>query len=222
MLRGINRLRRLGGITVVVLGADGSGKSTVAQKVIENLRNTFSPDMGLQVHWKPVVFFRGRRQLSGIPTVNPHNNPPRNRLTSLLYLAGHWLEFFLGSNILFRRVLFKNGLVFIDRYYYDFWVDQRRYRLQTPLWLIQTAFWFIKAPDLAFLLDAPAEVLQARKQEVPHAETARQVEAYRRLVEGLPQGHILDASQPADQVAIDMTASILGFLRERMVRQIAL
>ncbi len=208
-----------GGMTIVVLGADGSGKSTVGTQAMEHLRATFPPGKGLQVHWKPVVFFRHRRQPTGRPTVDPHGQQARNRIASLAYLAGHWLEFFLGSHLQFRPVLFRGGLVLIDRYYYDFFVDQRRYRLQVPHWVVRAMFALLRQPDLVFLLDAPAAVLQSRKQEVPPAETARQVEAYRQLVARLPQGRVLDATQPAEHVAAHLTLQVLGWLEQRANRR---
>jgi len=217
--RGVGRVARPGGITVVVLGADGSGKSTVGQRVREDLRNTFNPGKGLEVHWKPVVFFKRRRQPTGRPNVEPHGQVPRGRIASLVFLAGHWLEFFLGSQLQFRPSLFKNGMVLVDRYFYDFLVDQRRYRLQVPLWVVRAAFSLIKKTDLVFLFDAPAEVLQARKQEVPLAETTRQVQAYRQLMSTLPQGRVLDASQPIERVAADMSHQILEYLRLRVNRR---
>ena len=48
----------------------------------------------------------------------------------------------------------------IDRYYYDFFVDQRRYRLRVPQAIVRLGHFFLKKPDLVVLLDAPAEVLQ--------------------------------------------------------------
>ena len=69
---------------------------------------------------------------------------------------------------------FRGGLVLIDRYYYDFLIDQRRYRLQVPQWLVRLGLAFLKKPDLVLLLDAPADVLQSRKQEVALTETRRQ------------------------------------------------
>ncbi len=218
-LRFFKRLAAPAGLMVAVLGADGSGKSTVAREVVQALQNTFKPGKMLEVHWKPVVFFSSRRRPTGQPNLNPHGHAPRGRVASLLYLLGHWLEFLLGAQFLFRPVLFRNGLVLVDRYHYDFLVDPRRYRLQVPRWLVKGLFWCIRKPDLVFLLDAPPEILQSRKQEVPPAETARQVAAYRELVRGLPQGRILDASEPIDRVAKAMTGCILDHLRQRAQRR---
>ena len=57
-------------------------------------------------------------------------------------------------------------------------VDPRRYRYGGAMWLARWVGKIIPKPDLWILLDAPAEVLQKRKQEVPPEETARQRRAY--------------------------------------------
>jgi thymidylate kinase len=207
---------RPSGMVLVILGADGSGKSTVGAQLIERLRPSFSPGKGLQVHWKPVVFFRKRRQPSGKPNTDPHGQPPRGWLASLCYLAGHWLEYVLGSLLQFRPAMFRGGLVLIDRYYYDFLIDQRRYRLSVPNGIIRLLFRTLRQPDLVFLLDAPAEVLQARKREVSPAETERQVQAYRQLVATLPQGRTLDATAPPYRVTAELTRQLLDWLASRI------
>ena len=72
LIRFTGRLRRPGGMMIALLGPDGSGKSTVGEKMVEQLRNSFTPDKGLQAHWKPIVFFKEKRKPTGRPTVEPH------------------------------------------------------------------------------------------------------------------------------------------------------
>jgi thymidylate kinase len=67
------------------------------------------------------------------------------------------------------------------------------------------------------LLDAPASVLQGRKQEVAPAETERQRQAYRELVQGLSNGLVLDATQPPEKVGTDINRAILDFMARRTV-----
>jgi thymidylate kinase len=202
------------GLVVVLCGADGCGKSTAAERLIEWLNTTFSPLKGRHYHWKPPVFSARRRAARG-PVSDPHGQPPRNTLVSMLYLKFHWLEFFIGAFTAIRPATFKGGLVLIDRFYYDFFVDPRRYRLRLPQWVVRLGYWPLPKPDLVFLLDAPPEVLQARKQEVPFEETARQRAAYRKLIQSLPCGRIIDATQPADKVAADLQQAVLDFLAQR-------
>jgi thymidylate kinase len=112
----------------------------------------------------------------------------------LAYFLAHWIEFFAGSHLRIRPVTFRGGLVLIGRYYYDFLVDQRRYRLHVPKGLVRLGLAFLKKPDLILLLDAPADVLQSRKQEVDFAETARQRDAYLAMVKSLPNGRVINAA----------------------------
>ena len=202
------------GLTVVLCGADGSGKSTAARAVIEGLSGTFPSQKVRHFHWKPPLF-SARRQAARGPATDPHGLPARHPAISLCYFGFHWLEFLLGSHLRLRPVTFRGGLVLIDRYYYDFFVDQRRYRLSVPQSIVRLGHVFLKKPDLVLLLDAPAEVLHSRKQEVPLAETGRQRIAYRELVRGLPNGRVLDATQPPEKVGADITRAILDFMAQR-------
>jgi hypothetical protein len=202
------------GLTVVLCGADGCGKSTAAGAVVDGLGGTFSPPKGRHFHWKPPLFSAQRRAARGSAS-DPHGQPVRNPAASLGYFLFHWLEFFVGSHLRFRPVTFRGGLVLVDRYYYDFFVDQRRYRLQVPLGIVRLGYGPIKKPDLVLLLDAPAAVLQRRKQEVPFAETERQCRAYRAVVEGLGNGRVINAGQPAAKVGADINRVILDFMAER-------
>src|SRR5882672_8254482 len=95
-LRLAKRWMRPPGLTVVLCGADGSGKSTAASALIERLSVTFSPPKGRHFHWKPPVF-SARRMTRRSPTTSPHAAAPRNLVLSWLYFIFHWLEFFLGS-----------------------------------------------------------------------------------------------------------------------------
>jgi thymidylate kinase len=140
-------------------------------------------------------------------------------VVSLAYFGYHWLEFFLGSHLRLRPITFRGGLVLIDRFYYDFFVDQRRYRLRVPQAIIRLGLCFLKRPDLVVLLDAPADVLQSRKQEVPPAESARQRTAYRALVQGLSNGRVIDATQPPEKVGADISRAILDFMAERAAKR---
>jgi thymidylate kinase len=107
------------------------------------------------------------------------------------------------------RLRAKNTVLIFDRYYLDLVVDPRRYRFRGPAWLVTLVGKFIIKPDVCILLDAPAEVLQARKQEVPLEESARQREAYRQIVGGMKNGVILDASQPLENVVQAFNGVIL-------------
>jgi len=214
----LNRLWRPPGMRVVLLGADGSGKSTVARELGGWLHGTFYQDKSLHVHWKPAVFLR-RRRASRPPTTDPHAQPARGWLGSRLALAYHWVEFLAGSLLLYLPVLFRSGLVLVERDHYDFLADPRRYRLQPPGGFLRWLFRRLPAPDLVFLLDAPPEVLHARKPELTLEETRRQRETYLNLVLRLPQGRVVDATQPPSEVLRAVVRQVLEHAARRQQRR---
>jgi len=212
------RLIRPPGLTVVLCGADGSGEPTAARALIEGLDCTFSPLKGRYYDGKSALFAR-EKSAAHAPATNPHGQPLRGPSVSVLHFAFHWLELFLGSHLRFRPVTFRNGLVLIDRFYYDFFFDQQRYRLRVPQILVRLGYLLLKKPDLVLLLGAPADLLESRSQEVTLVETQRQRQAYRDFVEGLSQGRIVDAAQSPEKLAADLEQVVLDFMAQRAMKR---
>ena len=212
---GVRQIAQPTGLFVVFLGADGSGKSTVIAQVERDMSPAFS---GVKRYHLRPHFGQDR---SGSPVVtDPHAEPPRSLPASVAKLGLWGADYLHGylSNI--RRQLAKETLVIFDRYYADLLVDAKRYRYGGPQALARAVGWLIPKPDLVILLDAPAEVLQSRKQEVTFAETERQRQAYLDLVRGLPNGHVVDASQSLEIVVGAANTVILGYLAERTVARL--
>ncbi len=90
------------------------------------------------------------------------------------------------------------------------------------MWLARWVGKLVPKPDFWVLLDAPPEVLQARKQEVPLSETTRQRNAYLGLMQEMDNAAVVDASQGLDEVAADVNAAILNFMAERTKRRYGL
>ncbi len=212
--RWARRWLRPPGVAVALCGADGCGKSTAMNLLVQEVAGTFTPDKGAHYHWKPPVF-SGKRQAARAPVTNPHDAAPRPFMVSLAFFGFHWVEFFLGSFLRLQPRKFRGGMVLIDRYYYDFFVDQTRYRLKVPMALVRLGYLLLPKPDLVFALDAPTAVLRQRKQEVPEAETERQRQAYADLIRSLPNGRVIDATQPPEEVAASLRRELFAYLKRR-------
>lgn len=213
----VSMLSARSGLFVVILGPDGSGKSTVIDRVAETLCGERAVLPVFRFHWRPQLLpVRGAPQV----VTDPHAQAPRGSFMSLVKLGYLWLTFNLGYWLRLHRLLHRGCIVLFDRYYHDLLVDPRRYRLRAPFWLTRLVGTALPGPDLWILLDAPPEVLHARKQEVPLAETARQRAAYLELVRQFPEHLVVDAAASPEAVATAVTNALVSAMARRTAARI--
>lgn len=195
---------------IAILGCDGSGKSSVIEKLTYQL---LEQDHRVQHgHWRPSLFgaYSAKAKKSSAP--NPHGSSDRGSFSSLLKLL--WI----GFNWWFEwlRVLRKasrNGYLVFDRFHADLIVDPFRYRYGGSMRLAE---WFTKLmpqPDLVIYLDAPIETLLSRKREVAAEALNKARESYLNMCAQPDNYFVLDASNSINQVvseAIDIINSFDG------------
>ena len=201
------------GIHLVFLGPDGVGKSTV----IDALREAALP-----------AFLRTDYQTfapSLIPGPlqpkkdTPHQLPPRSKPASYVKAAWWSVVYTAGYFATIRPSAARGSLVLNHRYLLDAMVDPKRYRYQGPQWPLHMIWFVAPKPDLIFLLDAPAEVIQARKQEVAPEETARQREGYRGLIKNLKNARIVNTHRPLVEVTDEVAGVVFDYLAARTAKQ---
>jgi thymidylate kinase len=102
----------------------------------------------------------------------------------------------------------RGRFVIFDRYPYDALLQPNR-RLN---WIKRSSRWLMAhacpAPDLVLLLDAPGDVLYARKGEHSPAFLEQQRQNYLALKASLPQMVIVNAMHDSDKVRREATALI--------------
>ena len=150
----------------------------------------------------------------------PHNQVPRAAVSSVLKLGYYFTIYLIGYWLIVRPKLVRSTLVVFDRYYHDLLVDPQRYRYGGPMWLARLVGRLVPKPNLWIVLDAPAEVLQSRKQEVTFEETCRQRKAYLDLARQVPNAAIIDAAKPLDDVVIATSRAILDYMAERTIKRL--
>lgn len=207
----LSRILKPTGVHVVFLGPDGSGKSTIVAKVRESLAPAFRHTKSY--HLRP--FFGSRPAVEGFPNRNPQGDSLRGTFSSIVKLGFWYLDFTLGNliEVLPRKI--SSTLLFFDRYYFDILVDPQRYRYGGPKKLARMLGKLIPQPDIVILLDAPVEVIQARKQEVSVEESTRQRDAYLKLLGELKHGYVIDASKSLDEVGGCAEEIILAYMAAR-------
>ena len=199
-------------LTVVFLGPDGSGKSTVVERLSQELaRGGWNSRIcHLRPHWG--------RSFRGTAVTDPHGALPRNSLRSVAQLVWWLVDYRMSRLRMWVPDVRPRTVVLFDRYIYDVLVDRKRYRYGGPLWLARLAARLSPEPDLVIVLEAPPPVLRSRKEEVELAELERQVVAYAQLAGRVRSGYVVDANRPVDEVVAGVKNLILahGGHRERM------
>jgi len=202
--------RKSRGLWIAFFGPDGVGKSAV----IEQLRPQIGPEFSgvAQFHFRPMF---GRAQNNRPPVTDPHGRSPRSRFISRLKLAYWLLDCWLGYLTLIRSALRRSRLVLFDRYFPDALVDPARYRLPAScLRFARCLAALAPRPDLYVLLDAPADVVQARKAEVSASESQRQRAAYLAMFQRIPNKVIVAADRPVHEVAQRLGGAVLSLLTD--------
>jgi thymidylate kinase len=100
------------------------------------------------------------------------------------------------------------------------WVDPKRYRYSGPMRLLEMIWRVAPKPDLVIVLDAPPEVVHARKMETTLEETRRQREAYVAMAKSLPNAYIVNSDQPPHGTVDDVLAIVLRHTRAAAMRRL--
>jgi thymidylate kinase len=214
---GVRRLRRWlqpTGLFVVVLGPDGSGKSTVINHVVGVTGPMFRRHKFF--HWRPALLW-GRKHDGD--TTQPHSRPVHSSLWSTARLFGHLLDYWLGYCISIRPSLARSSLVVFDRYFQDVIADPKRYRFGGPGWLVRLLGRLVPKPDLCIILDAPVDVIFSRKREVAAQELQSQKVEYLRIANHDRRSRVIDAAAPLPQVVAAVAEAVQQHLAERFEKR---
>jgi hypothetical protein len=218
--RVVERLTHPTGLVVLVVGPDGAGKSTLVDALLDSCHRLFRRTGRL--HWRPGVLPTPASMMghSELDVDLPHSKPVHGHLLSLALLAYHWADFAIGGTVRILPLRARSGLVIWERGWWDVAVDPTRYRLQVPSWLVRALGLTLPKPDLALVLEAPAEVILERKSELTAKELERQRDAWKGVLpRGVPRV-FLDAQKPPGHVAEEGRESIVRVLEKRAMARL--
>lgn len=164
---------RISGL-VLIAGPDGAGKSTVVDAIAA--RAAAAGITVSRAHHRPGLI-AGRRQDG--PVTDPHAKPARPTAAALAKLAVVFADYVVGGHVRWRAPR-RDGLLLLERGWFDMVVDPRRYRLPERLLpLVRLLGRLVPRPDVVLLLSGDPERLHERKPEIGVAEVTRQIDRWR-------------------------------------------
>lgn len=218
--RGLNRFLLPTGCFIVVVGPDGTGKSTLAQALQDLMKDSFRRSMAF--HWRPGLLPRpgsliGREESD---PQRPHARSPYGPILSSALLGYYWLDSFLGGWLRILPFRARTGMITAERGWWDLAVDPRRYRLSSGPRVVRALGSLLLRPDLVLLLEAPPQAILERKSEISREELERQSSAWNSVLPADVAVVRLDASRPAVEVAREARERILQMLERRAVSRL--
>jgi thymidylate kinase len=199
------------GVSVVLLGLDGSGKTTIARQLCSAAGDQPFCNGVRYFHWIPVPFRRHQIPLadSGLtPRKEVMKASFSRSLASNARLLKNLLVAKLGFRLRVKRLKKRGCLVLMDRYFYNYLLDPVSVKYYGSARLLEWARNHFPAPDLAVVLGAQASILLKRKPELSEPEIRRQSA----LLESMPlrAGRILrlDATRNPAEIATEIMKAV--------------
>ena len=185
----IKRLLFPPGLFVVLAGPDGSGKSTIINKVAALLDKVY-PSISIE-HLHPKLLPRLQdikkkiisQKVEGFKNSEwEMRNQKKSFLKSLITVTYYTLNYILGYFLIIFPKLVKGELVLYDRYCYDFLIDPKSKGIMLPEFIVKIFLFFIPKPNKGIFLYVDPSKLINRKNEIPIEEVEVQIKRFRALV----------------------------------------
>ncbi len=208
------------GLFILVVGPDGTGKSTLTDALPDLLGGAFR--RWLSFHWRPGLLPRPGRLIGreGADPQEPHARSSHGPVLSSALLGYYWLDFLVGGWVRIWPFRARTGMVVAERGWWDMAVDPRRYRLKSPPWMVRALGSWLVQPDLVLLLDAPPDTILRRKSEISKDEIERQASTWESVLPARVPVVRVDTSRPSAEVAAEAREHVLRMLERRAVSRL--
>lgn len=210
------------GYVIVVEGTDGSGKSTIINHITpilnecfhkyvfyNHLRPKLIPDLGVVM---------GKKPADEAEHVNsdPHGQSQSGFLGSLIRWGYYMIDYTFGYlNKVWIQIHSKSKVFIFDRYYYDYYIDQKRSRTNLPNWIIRFGEMLIAKPDLILCLGGDPEKIYARKPETSLKEVERQTNVLKHFCETHQNAVWIDTTTTIEQSCEEAMNAIVTMMSKR-------
>lgn len=178
------RIFKRPGFMIAIMGTDGAGKSAIYEAMLPHLEDAFHNGMHyrhLRPHMLPDIgVLLGKRveQKDIKVCADPHAKKSSGFVGSLVRLVYYAQDYIWGYLMkIWPKIATHADVYVMDRYYYDYYIDQMRSLTKLPKWVIRFFDLFIPSPDIILCLGGDPEKIYARKPETSLEDVKKQTKA---------------------------------------------
>lgn len=200
------------GMFIVLLGPDGSGKSTLVQRASQQWGKNFKGCW--HFHWRPNLLPKLSRT-SQVHNSETARKPPEEAaygtIISFMRYTYYFLDFIVGYWVLIWPRRKRGYLIIGERWYYDVIAYPVRYGFSLPDWLLRCGGYLVPKPDLTILLEADPQAIHDRKPELTVEEISLQIDRLGNLVPPPPAGTRIWTGDDIEESVERLLQSVLSF-----------
>jgi thymidylate kinase len=165
---------------IVIIGPDGSGKTTIANELILKLKADNINATHSTMHFEilpPLKNFINPFLKNKIDSSHEEGalhvgmKKPNSVIKGLVYVIWYAFDYFLGSFKVLKTKQKKEVIIFA-RYYYDYYYQLGH--LNTPKWIIKIFENLVPKPNFIFTISRSAKAIYKLKPELTVKEIERQ------------------------------------------------
>tara|TARA_B100001971_G_C18115234_1_gene496449 strand:- start:240 stop:884 length:645 start_codon:yes stop_codon:yes gene_type:complete len=211
------------GVIIGFSGVDGSGKTTMADLLIEHLNQsgidvTYHHELNRShIMVKLINLFAGRKRTERLKTsLFLKTNLLSNKENEFPYLSFYYLIFWLESVFLYLHFKFKKSIIISDRWPSDLIGHFKSLNFNNQI--IHKLFLIYPKPDFLILLSVPSQLAYSRKRH-EKGHRLHNTDYYRTLQSNLlpiannfKKCKIIDSSRPKEEVLNDVLLAIKPFI----------
>jgi thymidylate kinase len=202
-------------VLIVIVGPDGSGKTTIANEIGRILRknNVHSRHLAMNFSVLPKLrdiinpFLKKKITPSHVEGeyLGGMKDPPNSILRGMCYVTWYGIDYCLGQ-IKLNQWKKRGEVIIFARYFYDYYF-QRAYS-KVPHWYINIFEKIIPEPSFILTINRPAEDIFKLKPELSIDEIVRQQSAISKLLENKINYYVIDGSSGIENT-LEQVKSIL-------------
>lgn len=195
---------------IAVEAPDGAGKTTFINGLVDGLQffyNCSSSERFNVHHFRPsflpnlgAVGEKAKVMKQDTDFTKPHRAKPAGFVGSILRMVYYWCDYAAGVPIVLRREAPVGVYTIFDRYIYDFLIDPKRSKINLPRWVRLAFVKMTIQPQVVFILNADADIIYQRKQELEVSEIRRQLCELDKLAKSNDRFVTLNANEVPQEV----------------------